>query len=228
MAKTKAKRGRAPKGEYAGKTSVVSFRFTPATKAALKKAAAISGRSVSQEAEYRLHRSLSASPTQALMGLVSDAIDGLKNLDRPNATWTDDPYLFVMALQAASTALELFRPAEPMSPEASEMLGSRQGMFALFSTLRDVQLADYAPDTPYGRALRTANHALGPFLNSMHIWGMDALTARNQHERSQHIRAELIPLSKKEGTAPEAMTQQETKRLWELRSQLAAIAGGRQ
>jgi hypothetical protein len=35
-----AKRGRAPKGEYAGKTEVMSFRITPSTKAALKRAAA--------------------------------------------------------------------------------------------------------------------------------------------------------------------------------------------
>src|SRR3977135_2623120 len=49
-------RGRAPKGEYAGKTEVMSFRLTPDTKAALRRAAATSGRSLSQEAEHRLRR----------------------------------------------------------------------------------------------------------------------------------------------------------------------------
>ena len=51
-------RGRAPKGEYAGKTEVMSFRLTPDTKAALRRAAATSGRSLSQEAEHRLRRGL--------------------------------------------------------------------------------------------------------------------------------------------------------------------------
>jgi hypothetical protein len=47
------KRGRVPKGEYAGKTEVMSFRITPDTKVALRRAAAASGRSLSQEAEHR-------------------------------------------------------------------------------------------------------------------------------------------------------------------------------
>jgi hypothetical protein len=51
-------RGRAPKGEYAGKIEVMSFRLTPDTKAALRRAAATSGRSLSQETEHRLRRGL--------------------------------------------------------------------------------------------------------------------------------------------------------------------------
>ena len=57
------KRGRVPKGEYAGKTEVMSFRITPDTKTALRRAAATSGRSLSQEAEHRLRRGLEPAPT---------------------------------------------------------------------------------------------------------------------------------------------------------------------
>jgi hypothetical protein len=59
----KARRGRAPQGEYAGKTGVLSFRIRPDTKTALRKAAAAANRSLSQEAEHRLRRGLDEDET---------------------------------------------------------------------------------------------------------------------------------------------------------------------
>jgi hypothetical protein len=223
----KAKRGRAPKGEFSGKTGVMSFRIRPDTKAALKRAATTSKRSLSQEAEYHLRRSLlEAGPTHALMNLVAIAIDSLKNINDPQAKWTDDPYLFVQALQAVNTAFELFRPRKPLTADAHETGGPRQGQFAIFSTFRDAQIAKASDQqSPYQRALVSAKHALGPFVDGLKIWGMDGQQARDQHQRSLEIRNELIPLSRKEGTA--GMTDAETKRLWELRAALAAVAGNR-
>ena len=52
-----ARRGRKPKGEYVGKTKVFSTRLRADTKSALGRAAAKSGRSLSQEVEHRLRRS---------------------------------------------------------------------------------------------------------------------------------------------------------------------------
>jgi hypothetical protein len=52
-----AKRGAVPKGEYVGKSAVLSTRITPDLREGLQNAANKSGRSLSQEIEYRLRRS---------------------------------------------------------------------------------------------------------------------------------------------------------------------------
>jgi plasmid stability protein len=229
-AKAKQRRGRAPKGEFSGKTGIMSFRIRPDTKSALRKAAAVSKRSLSQEAEYHLRQALlEAGPTHKIMNLVAIAVDSLSNINDPKARWTDDPYLFVQALQAVNTAFELFRPQRPLPSNALETCGPRQGQFAIFATFRDAQLAD-TPDrlaqqqNPYWRALLSAKHALGPFIDNLQIWGMDGHQTRDQHQRSLGIRNELIPLIRKDAKTPEAMTDAETKKMWELRAALAVIA----
>jgi TraY domain len=71
-------RGRAPKGEYAGKTQVMSFRLTPDTKAALRRAAARSGRSLSQETEHRLRRGLDEEEAISSLWGVSGRVNPRK------------------------------------------------------------------------------------------------------------------------------------------------------
>src|SRR5271169_2882666 len=95
-----AKRGRAPKGEYAGKTEVMSFRITPSTKAALKRAAAAGNRSLSQEAEHRLRRGLDDdatissfwgdAETFAIMRLAAQVIQSLDEVSHAKVHWTAD------------------------------------------------------------------------------------------------------------------------------------------
>jgi hypothetical protein len=48
--------GRKPRGEYQGKTMTLTTRITPATRYAIERAAAKSGRSLSQEVEHGLAR----------------------------------------------------------------------------------------------------------------------------------------------------------------------------
>jgi plasmid stability protein len=88
-------RGRAPKGEYAGKTEVMSFRLTPDTKAALRRAAATSGRSLSQEAEHRLRRGLDEEEaisklwgdvkTSAMLRLAAQVVQSRPTRPRPTS-----------------------------------------------------------------------------------------------------------------------------------------------
>ena len=223
------KAGRPPAGEYADKREVMNFRIRRDTKRLLQEAARASGRSLSQETEHQLRRALvemRAGPTYDLMNLIGRALDLLRSLKDQNATWTSDPYLFTQAVQAAITALELFRPQQPLPADLFECGGPRQGQFAIFSTLRDVQLADpsvpFGRLSPYQRALVMAKHALGPFIDNASIWGMTGPEARQQHERSRKIRNELIPLTRREEKGD--LTPEETARLWELRAALEAVA----
>jgi hypothetical protein len=99
-----ATRGRRPKGEYAGKTSVMSFRITPGTKDKLKRAAALSGRSLSQEAEYRLRRALDDDM------IIENLIESMSAVQSLKANWSTDPAAFDQAAGAIVEALKAFYP----------------------------------------------------------------------------------------------------------------------
>src|SRR3954469_10224641 len=107
------KRGPAPKGDYEGKSQVLSTRIRPDTRAMLVEAAAASGRSLSQEIEHRLRRgfdseqmikaSFGSRRNYRLMQLVAlstqVAIDpgpDFRNADA-ETDWLDDPTSFEMA-----------------------------------------------------------------------------------------------------------------------------------
>ena len=115
-------RGRAPKGEYAGKTEVMSFRLTPDTKAALRRAAATSGRSLSQEAEHRLRRGLDEEEaisklwgdvkTSAMLRLAAQVVQSLGTTRDTKVHWTADAKLFDSAIEAIAGTLKLFRPLQ--------------------------------------------------------------------------------------------------------------------
>jgi plasmid stability protein len=114
-------RGRAPKGEYAGKTEVMSFRLTPDTKAALRRAAATSGRSLSQEAEHRLRRGLDEEETisklwgdvktSAMLRLAAQVVQSLGTMRDTKVHWTADAKVFDSAIEANCGNSEVIPPA---------------------------------------------------------------------------------------------------------------------
>ena len=116
------KRGRAPKGEYAGKTEVMSFRLTPDTKAALRAAAARSGRSLSQETEHRLRRGLDEEEatsslwgdvkTSAMLRLAAQVVQSVRTLQDTKVHWTADAMVFDSAIEAIAGTLKLFHPLQ--------------------------------------------------------------------------------------------------------------------
>jgi plasmid stability protein len=116
------KRGRAPKGEYTGKSEVMSFRITPDTKTALRRAAATSGRSLSQEAEHRLRRGLDEEEaisslwgdvkTSAMLRLAAQVVQSLGTLQDTKVHWTADAKAFDSAIEAIAGTLKLFRPLQ--------------------------------------------------------------------------------------------------------------------
>jgi hypothetical protein len=228
------KRGRRPKGEYAGKSEVMSFRITPAAKAALTQASRVSGRSLSQEAEHQIRRALldmGAGPTYALLKVIGNAIDSLVNLKNPDAHWTTDAYLFDQACKAIVGALELFRP-EGTLPEsiedALEVGGRMQGRLAVLELLRQIQIADpsipLVKQTPHQRALVMLQADLGQLAERPRIYGMTAEQAREEHK----IAVRFNPLMRKAGKNPEAVTPEEAQQLWTLAGKLADLAEARE
>lgn len=115
------KRGPAPKGEYAGKSKVLSTRIRPDTRAMLEKAKKESGRSLSQEIENRLRRTFyedreiaaafGDSKVFVLMRLVALALSSVQDPRKPDAKWYDDPNLFNDALSTIRKVLTVIRPA---------------------------------------------------------------------------------------------------------------------
>lgn len=115
------KRGPAPKGEYAGKSKVLSTRIRPDTRAMLEKAKKESGRSLSQEIENRLRRTFyedreidaafGDSKVFVLMRLVALALSSVQNTRRPKLKWYDDPNLFDDALSTIRKVLMAIYPS---------------------------------------------------------------------------------------------------------------------
>lgn len=108
------KRGPAPRGEFVGKTTVFSTRIRPDTRAALKQSAERSGRSLSQEIEYRLRRSFSEDEkiadvfgtrrNYALMRVIASLME-------INTEWADDPVTFNELVQSINSFLQSMRPS---------------------------------------------------------------------------------------------------------------------
>ena len=95
---------------------VMNFRIQPSTKALLAKAAARSGRTLSAEAEHQLRRALVdlATPTPAIMAVMTGAIDRLAGIARPSGRkWWNDPGQFDGAAKLAAAAFAMLRPPGP-------------------------------------------------------------------------------------------------------------------
>ena len=146
-------KGRAPKGEYVGKSSVFSTRIRPDLKKKLEQAAKRSGRSLSQEIEHRLSRSFIEDDkiaemfgdrrTFVLMRMMADAIHFGR--ETPNQTWLDNPEEFQKALSAALHVLEAIRPQGVWPAGAlPEQHQAARGQNAAFNVWRAVKRADPA------------------------------------------------------------------------------------
>jgi hypothetical protein len=154
----KAKRGRTPQGEYAGKTGVMSFRIRPDTKAALRNAAATSGRSLSQEAEHRLRRGLDQDETIssfwgdpktfAMMRLAAQAVLSLGKVRDTEVHWTANVEAFDAAMEAIIGTLRVFRPLVATSLST----GSPEIGVPVLAILREAQAAD--PTRPLNKSTR--------------------------------------------------------------------------
>lgn len=149
------KRGPAPRGEYAGKSKVMSTRIRADTRDWLERAAAKSGRSLSQEIEHRLRGSFNddeltfqtfgSRRNYALMRIIAMIMEAVFNPDRPGVDWVDDPYSFDQVVKAVNSVLDAMRPpgAVPQLSELQQMaFGERQGSFRAGKILLDVQQAD--------------------------------------------------------------------------------------
>jgi hypothetical protein len=233
MAKAGRKRGKPPRGEYVGKSDVLSFRITPTTKAALIQAAEASGRSLSQEAEHQLRRGVldqGTGPTFALMTTIGKAIDSLVNLKSPKARWTEDAYLFDQARKAILGALEVLRP-DGVPPETTEealpLGGKMQGRLAMLELLRELQTVDttipFEKQTSHQRALTMLRADLDNLLERALIHGKTAQQARREHE----LGLQFGPLMQKAEKRRDAMTAQEWRTLWDLAGQLADLREGK-
>lgn len=126
-----ARRGPVPRGEYSNKSTVLSTRIRQDTRAAMENAAKQSGRSLSQEIEYRLRRSFDEDKglfekfggrrNYAVLRLIADVMQVICNPFRPGSDWLDDPYLFDQLVKALAPVLESFRPpGDPMLSHPDE------------------------------------------------------------------------------------------------------------
>jgi hypothetical protein len=240
---------RKPARKYPMRSEVINFRIQPATKAALQKAARASGRTVSAEAEHQLHRALSdmgSGKTHAVFAMIAKTIDGFlaraslntgEPVEPTRRKWWDDPRLFDQVAKLSAAALELMRPAgEPLQEGRDTMMlddglivntSESHARFAIETTLREIQTADlsvpFDKARPYQRWLALLRRDLGDLADRPAIWGHPADQARELNEAAAPILAEFIPLDKKHGKAPEAMTPEEIKRHAELRRALEKV-----
>lgn len=171
------KRGPSPRGEYEGRTAVFSTRITPETKQMLVKKSRESGRSLSQEIEHRLRRSLDEEKTiisifgdrrnYAIMRLLSSVLLADQHLAaKGKVSWLDDPDAFNNAVNKVVAVLELFRPAGPAGAqypdpprtdsEIQEFWGRTHGRVQIERVCEKIVDADPAlPTKPGGENLHS-------------------------------------------------------------------------
>jgi len=96
-----------------------STRISADLRAALEAAAQASGRSLSQEFEVRFRSAFAENPrvdraTDAVIGsgILGIVVSQLQNHKDPAARWHNDPYCWQQAVAAATTILNLYRPAK--------------------------------------------------------------------------------------------------------------------
>jgi hypothetical protein len=147
------RRGRRPKGEYPEKKRVFASRIREDTWEMLKREAAKSTRSISQEFEFRLRRSLDSDDTIesafgdlktfGLMKLAAQAVKSMSDLKDLKVHWTQDVTSFDEALEVITRTLKAFRPhvltATNLATERPELSNP-----ALVEIAREIQAADPA------------------------------------------------------------------------------------
>jgi hypothetical protein len=147
-----AKRGRRPKGEYPEKKRVFASRVREDTWQKLQRAAAKSGRSLSQEFEFRLRRGLDEDEkiettfgdpkTYGLMKLAAQAIKSMCELRNTKVHWTADVEAFDLAIEVITRTLKGFRPHELRAADLE--VRPELATPALVEIAREIQAADPA------------------------------------------------------------------------------------
>jgi hypothetical protein len=151
----KKRRGPAPKGEYGGKSSVLSTRITADLRDWLEKASKRSGRTLSQEIENRLRETFREEKeltdrfgtyrTALVLQVVALVLNAMRNPENPKAEWLDDPQAFQLAKDAINHTLEAIRPKRPINPFVAaglDMTEDPEG--ASLATWRDIARLDTA------------------------------------------------------------------------------------
>jgi hypothetical protein len=147
--------GGKPGGEFSSKTSVLSTRITQDLRDALAAASAASGRTLSQEIEFRLRSTFAESPridpqTATILEILGMVISQLRspNPKKTATRWYDDRYLWHQVVSAALTILNLYRPrtAKPIifTPPYKILEGRDQGATFAGMLVNDVVAADPA------------------------------------------------------------------------------------
>jgi hypothetical protein len=229
------RRGPAPKGVYSGKSKVLSTRIRPDTRARLEAAKAESKRSLSQEIEYRLHRTFiedekievvfGSRQVFGLMKLIASVINLPTNLKNRNATWLNDPYLFDQAFGGVITVLKAIRPAgdHPRTTEDYFARGGRkQGKATALVALHEVQVADPAPSlvaSKHKQKLAMLKVDLGEIADRPKLFG----EAAEETRRRANLWRELAPLRKKSNRQPNLMTNEEVRRKEALERELGFL-----
>jgi hypothetical protein len=235
------KRGPQPRGEFAGKSNVLSTRIQEGTRSALIAAAKKSGRSLSQEIEHRLHQSFVDDEkieaafgdrrNYAIMKIIANTITSIQNLGSTaaKASWLDDPYSFDQAVRGVNAVLEAMRPkgkvvTDPRHPEDEG--GLRQGELQAIHLLTEIQTAE--PGLPLGKGtrhqhlLKRLRADLGPaYADRPQILGRTA----EQTRELQKLGREFGSLKRKSERRPTEMTEADRARLHDLLQQINSIRG---
>lgn len=142
------KRGPKPKGEYAGKSSVLSTTITPDLRAKLEEAVSQSGLTISREVEHRLRWSFEedskiatafgSKRDYAVMKMCWLAIEIAKA-----DNWLDDASKFQVARSAIDSVLDLFEgklkkpPGGPVTAAVRDASG-RAAVLELLEVMADL------------------------------------------------------------------------------------------
>jgi hypothetical protein len=123
-------KGPAPRGEYAGKSSVFSTRIRPDLRRKLEQGAKQSGRSLSQEIEHRLRRSFVEDEkisdtfgdrrTFLIMKMIAMGIQHPRISQESEVSWLDDPFYFDLSIGTALAILEAIRPKGDITKPENE------------------------------------------------------------------------------------------------------------
>jgi hypothetical protein len=149
------------------KTVVMHFRVQPLTLEAVKKAAEISGRTVSAECEEQLQRALfgMSGGLHPVLQVVSGNLNRIAELKtRP---WADDPALFDRAFNAIMTMLEMCRPSGSIHRDATadEVLEARdlmlKSILRIYEVDASVPLARLSPEQRHLAKLKEDFGAIG-------------------------------------------------------------------
>ena len=110
----------APRGPQ--KSEIMNIRVQPLTKQELKRAAKASGRTMSAEAEFQLHRALfeMSGPLWPILKAVSAALNSVSTELGKATRWAEDPALFDRAAAMINAALEMFRPQGSVRRDATD------------------------------------------------------------------------------------------------------------